>query len=171
MKIFHVGDELPKLGRFEGIFLAGPTPRTDEVVSWRREALTILTELGYEGAVYVPETADWGWLGDYDGQVHWEWKALGMAACTLFWVPRNLENMPAFTTNVEFGFMLAMHPGRVVLGSPPGAPKMRYLHKTATDVWTFQQYLNPANAQKGTPLQGGSLRSCLILATTIAEER
>lgn len=37
----------------KSIFLAGPTPRSKEVQSWRPEALRILKNLGYDGQVYV----------------------------------------------------------------------------------------------------------------------
>ena len=53
------------------IFLAGPTPRSVDVKSWRPEALEILKKLSFNGTVYVPE-----W--DYDApkisymeQVEW----------------------------------------------------------------------------------------------------
>ncbi len=41
------------------------------------------------------------------------------------WVPRNLNTMPAFTTNVEWG--MYWDSGRIVLGAPEGAPKNEYL--------------------------------------------
>ena len=44
---------------------------------------------------------------------------------SLFWVPRELRTMPAFTTNVEFGIWADS--GKAVLGYPPKAPKCRYL--------------------------------------------
>ena len=36
------------------IFLAGPTPRTSGVASWRPEALDLLREVGFGGTVLVP---------------------------------------------------------------------------------------------------------------------
>jgi hypothetical protein len=39
----------------KSIFLAGPTPRTPGIISWRKEACEILEELGFNGIVYVPE--------------------------------------------------------------------------------------------------------------------
>ncbi len=63
--------------------------------------------------------------GDYNNQVAWETEGLEKATAILTWVPRNLETMPAFTTNVEFGIWL--NSGKMVFGAPPEAPKNTYL--------------------------------------------
>ena len=173
MKIVYVGQDLPVKEQDRetvpnSIFLAGPTPRGDDPPSWRPEAISILGEQGFDGHVFIPEADGGGWLGDYAGQVFWEWSALGRAACVLFWVPRNLDKMPGFTTNIEFGVMAAFAPERIVLGSPADTPKMRYLHKMASDVGTLHQQFNRVS-YIGAPLQGGSLKSCLILAMTVAQ--
>lgn len=107
------------------LFLAGPTPRSPEVPSWRPEALRVLEESGYDGVVFVPEDENGEWRHSYLEQVEWESSGLHFADIIVFWVPRELETMPAFTTNVEFGHWVAS--GKVVLGYPPGAPKNRYL--------------------------------------------
>ena len=39
----------------KSIFLAGPTPRSKEVKSWRPEAIRLLKEKGFDGVVFVPE--------------------------------------------------------------------------------------------------------------------
>lgn len=131
MRVIHVPETLPdprpSLPVRRSIFLAGPTPRSEDVPSWRPTAIRILRELGHTGVVFVPETEDWGWAGDYDQQVMWEWRALGRSQCIVFWVPRDLKDMPALTTNVEFGMMVMKCPHRVVLGTPTGTPKMNYL--------------------------------------------
>lgn len=110
----------------KSIFLAGPTPRKASVKSWRPDALKILTDKKYDGVVFVPEFRGGkkpdGWT--YEEQCKWEHKCLDMADIILFWVPRNLRTMPAFTTNVEFG--IYAHSGKIVLGSPKNAPKMSY---------------------------------------------
>jgi hypothetical protein len=106
------------------IFLAGPTPRTQDVESWRTEALRILAELGYDGHVFVPEPADGVWAKDYDGQIEWEEAALHQADCILFWLPRDLEKLPGFTTNDEWGYW--KESGKVVFGAPEDAAKVRY---------------------------------------------
>jgi hypothetical protein len=174
MKVYYVGDTLPILDDQESylensIFLAGPTPRVKDVETWRKEALRFLEETDFDGSVFVPETKLWHWLGDYDGQVTWEWKALGLSSCALFWVPRDLADMPAFTTNVEFGFMVAFRPDQVVLGFPEGAPKTRYLESIAKNVDQFHRMLGHHDGyeMKSVP-QASTLEECLVLATAVA---
>lgn len=147
MKVVHVPQELPEAeegysGRMvvpNSIFLAGPTPRGPEATSWRPEALEILRDWGFTGYAFVPETEDWGWSGDYQRQVEWEWDALGRAQRVLFWVPRDLETMPAFTTNIEFGMLVGLRNDSVILGFPKGAPKTRYLESVANNYARFAQ--------------------------------
>ncbi|MBI2633196.1 MAG: nucleoside 2-deoxyribosyltransferase domain-containing protein [Parcubacteria group bacterium] len=124
MEVIYAKEALPSK-IVKSIFLAGPTPRDKEMKSWRPEALKILEEKGYSGTVFVPEDRDGKTKGSYDDQVEWEWQALERADCILFWIPRDLETMPAFTTNVEFG--LWVKSGKIVLGAPKDAPNMRYL--------------------------------------------
>lgn len=125
MKITYALEPVPK-----SIFLAGPTPRTPEVPSWRPAAIEMLrNELNFDGTVLVPEAADGKPHDDYDRQISWEWEALNQATIVVFWVPRELIAMPAFTTNVEFGFLVAS--GKLVLGAPTSASKMTYLHALA----------------------------------------
>lgn len=110
------------------IFLAGPTPRDTETPSWRPEALRLLSEAGYQGAVFVPEVEDGEWKSGPDAyleQVEWEEKGLNLADVILFWVPRDMEKMPALTTNVEFGRWVTS--GKCVLGAPPEAKSVKYL--------------------------------------------
>jgi nucleoside 2-deoxyribosyltransferase len=121
MKIIYAQQQLPK-----SIFLAGPTPRSKDVKSWRPEALKLLENLGFDGTVFVPECETFEAHQSYDHQVFWEWEGLNQCTIAVFWVPRELETMPALTTNVEFGMMVAS--SKVVLGYPTEAPKMRYLH-------------------------------------------
>lgn len=124
MKVVHALQPLEA-----SIFLAGPTPRDAQTPSWRPQALEILAELGFDGTVYVPESADWSAHDNYDAQVAWEVEALNKATVVAFWIPRHIESMPAFTTNVEFGMYLKS--GRAALGHPTDAPKMRYLASIA----------------------------------------
>lgn len=105
------------------IFLAGPTPRDSETKSWRPQALELLKD--FDGEVYVPETSDGQWRHNYDDQIIWETRYLEQAKVILFWVPRDLISMPAFTTNVEFGLWLKS--GKIVYGHPEQAQKMKYL--------------------------------------------
>lgn len=107
------------------IFLAGPTPRDEAVHSWRPYAVKLLREMGFDGVVYVPEYSTGEVLHNYDNQITWEWNALDVAGAILFWVPRKLDGMPAFTTNVEFG--LFVKEDRTFYGRPDNAELIRYL--------------------------------------------
>jgi len=111
------------------LFLAGPTPRSPEVPSWRPEALRLLGELGFNGLVFVPEPRNGVWTTDYIRQTNWEWSGLSAATTIIFWVPRVMATMPALTTNVEFGLWVPSD--KCVLGTPPGAEHVKYLHALA----------------------------------------
>src|SRR4051794_38722778 len=58
------------------VFLAGPTPRRRDVVSWRVEAVELLKRLGFGGTVLVPERPDFASRFDYTDQVEWEFEGL-----------------------------------------------------------------------------------------------
>lgn len=109
----------------KSIFLAGPTPRDKNIISWRNEACKILEESGFDGIVYVPEYSTWKPKSDYVDQAMWERNALSEATVIVFWIPRYLPDMPAFTTNVEFGYWL--HTNKVIYGRPDNAEKIKYL--------------------------------------------
>ena len=127
--------------RFKGqsVFLAGPTPRDAETKSWRPEFIERFDELipkDLDLTLISPESETW--LHDYDSQVEWEWTGIMMASIVLFWIPREILTMPAFTTNVEFGLVLGQYeidlwhnPNKtfrnIVYGHPFDAPKTKYL--------------------------------------------
>lgn len=92
-------------------------------------ALAKLRALGFKGSVFVPETETWDKHDNYDAQIAWELEALKQASVIVFWIPRDLNKMPAFTTNVEFGFWVQT--GKVLLGAPDDAQKMGYLKALA----------------------------------------
>jgi hypothetical protein len=123
----------------KSIFLAGPTPREKGVESWRPEAVRLLTLMGFDGEVFVPEQP---WeipnVGDcgsmYDNQIEWEQNTLDKCMAILMWVPRELKHMPAFTTNVEFG--LYVKSGNLYYGRPLNTPKTGYLDHT------YRKYTN-----------------------------
>lgn len=122
----YATDMIPPMG--DKVFLAGPTPRDLDVKSWRPLMVKKLREAGYEGHILMPEKKNPEDGYDYDTQVEWEEKALSASDLVLFWVPRNLDNMPGFTTNIEFGEL--MKSGKAVLAHPKNAEKMRYMiHK------------------------------------------
>ena len=109
------------------IFLAGPSRRglTEGMTPWRKEAVKLLTEKNNNLELYIPEP----YCGDYEAQVKWEMYHLSKAAVIMFWVPRNIGELPGFTTNIEFGYWAAS--GKVVLGFPNYAVKTRYLAELA----------------------------------------
>lgn len=122
-RVVYVGQEFPAAIQ-KSIMLVGPTPRSPEVPSWRPEAIRILTEIGYDGVVFVPEGEHETWTTNYDTQVETEERMLRTADCIVCWVPRHIERMPAFTTNDEWGTW--KYSGKVVFGAPPDTPKVRY---------------------------------------------
>ena len=118
------------------VFLAGPTPRDKAVASWRPDAVDVLRRRWLDGAppggdlvVFVPETAGGGVGRGWDAQVEWEDACLNACDVIAFWVPRDMRTLPGLTTNVEWGRWESS--GKVVLGSPPEAEKMRYLRHYA----------------------------------------
>jgi ADP-ribose pyrophosphatase YjhB (NUDIX family) len=145
MKVVYATQDFPKSWP-HSIFLAGPTPRDPETPSWRPEALRLLEEMGYEGVVFVPEPEDGQWTKDYTQQAGWEREGTQFADTVLFWCPRDLVSMPAFTTNTEFGRYVAT--GKAVWGHPDAAPKTRY-----------QDWLNTVD--------NGDIPICLTLEETL----
>lgn len=115
------------------IFLAGPTPRwPTHVPSWRPEAVRILREeLKFDGWILVPEDRI-GTMKDteYKAQIVWEDMGLDASTVIAFWIPRS-KDLPGYTTNVEFGMYLKS--GKIVLGYPEDALKMKYLHYHAEE--------------------------------------
>ncbi|MBL8682427.1 MAG: NUDIX domain-containing protein [Myxococcales bacterium] len=148
------------------IFLAGPTPRSASVQSWRGEALALLRARGFDGVVFVPEDESGTFRGEYDDQVTWEREGLRMADVIVFWVARELETMPAFTTNVEFGHWISS--GKCVLGHPERAPKTRYLawlageHRAPVH-HTLEATLDEAIARTRPVLRAGGERAVPLL--------
>lgn len=119
-------DETPPANLGKSIFLAGPTPRLSHPCpSWRPDALKFLEDAKFEGTVCVPEYSAFRPMRSYDEQVEWEWHCLHACTVIVFWVPRCLETLPAFTTNVEFGYYIDKHLS--VYGRPDGSPKNTYL--------------------------------------------
>jgi hypothetical protein len=130
--------------RHPSIFLAGPTPRSADVPSWRPEALDLLRALRFAGTVLVPEREEWTAQFSYLDQVEWEHAGLEVCTVVAFWVPREVQTLPGFTTNVEFGRYVGS--GRCVYGRPDGAPHTRYLDWLYTKLTGRQ----PENTLRGT---------------------
>lgn len=112
----------------KSIFLAGPTPRSDDVQSWRPEALELLSRHKFDGTVYVPEDSKQSWSYSYDDQIEWELEALSASTVILFWIPRD-ACLPGFTTNCEYAYFIKQR--NLVLGYPRSASKMKYLRGLA----------------------------------------
>lgn len=117
------------------LFLAGPTSRENDYdTSWRKDAVKILDELGFEGTVCVPEFSNKRPFlpDDWEKQVNWEWRLLDAADCIVFWVPRS-EELPGLTTNLEFGTYFERCPDIVVLGYPSNAEHMEWMRLKYTE--------------------------------------
>ena len=125
-------------GLGEAVFLAGPTPRSTDVPSWRPKAIEILKKHDYSGTVLVPEHSDWISGFSYQNQIQWERVGLSLASSIVFWVPREMKTMPALTTNIEFGYYMAKTPEKCFYGRPDGAPHTGYLD------WLFYNELKNA---------------------------
>ena len=118
----------------KSIFLAGPTPRYKGIATWRLEACEYLEKIGYDGIVYIPEYSTHDPKEGYEAQADWEREAMTNAKVIVFWVARKLPDMPAFTTNVEFGYWI--HTKKVLYGRPDDADKIKYLD------WLYKKELN-----------------------------
>lgn len=107
------------------IFLAGPSPRIDSDPNWRPEAIHALRSAGFEGTVFVPLSRRADQVTDFTDQAAWERVHLRLADVIAVWCPRDMQRLPGFTTNVEFGEWL--NSGRLLYGRPDDAPHNRYL--------------------------------------------
>lgn len=135
MKIIYAQQDLSQMSG-KSIFLAGPTPRDPGVESWRPAAIAELKKQNFQGTVLVPEMeGEWSSDFEYGNQIDWETRALNESTVVLFWVPRSLPDMPAFTTNIEFGMWLEKDPKKITLGWPKDAYKMNYIEYKAKEAY------------------------------------
>jgi hypothetical protein len=130
MKLVYTGESIKETGDDFVLFLAGPTPRDKKTKSWRPDMIKTLRSSGFEGIVAIPEYRNATKEVAYNKRVKWEGLWLERANAILFWVPRDMKNMPALTTNIEFGEY--MHSGKVILGYPKKAEHMDYMDIRAT---------------------------------------
>lgn len=160
MEIVYTGEPLPS-SLTKSIFLAGPTPRSKDVQSWRPEALRILEELGYDGIVFVPEWRSGKLFEDSEKMYVWEDQMLNAADCIAFWVPRNMQTMPALTTNIEWGEW--MKSGKVVFGAPydpDDKRKNKYPWSKAQKYYAPRCITLQATVEKAVEMAGqGALRT------------
>jgi hypothetical protein len=120
-------DDNETQAEFPSIFLAGPSPRDTEGFinnNWRRVAIELISVINEDITLYLPLPSS-GVVDNYDNQVEWEEQNLNKVDVILFWIPRDLVTLPAFTTNFEFGEYYKS--GKVVYGRPDSAPKNKYL--------------------------------------------
>ena len=122
-------NETPPHKFSKSLFLAGPTLRKgQEGTSWRKEAIAILNDMGFDdGVVYLPENRQ-GHL-DEAHESHWEEDMLSSCDCILFWLPCNMESLPCLSSRVEWGRYATSN--RAVLGIPEDAEKMAYIRHDA----------------------------------------
>lgn len=129
MKVIYAPDPIGDLYG-HSIFMAGPTPRSSDVPSWRPEAIQMFRDLGYAGTLLAPEPEGGEFSAAYEDQWDWENEGLARASVVMFWVPRRIDGgMPAFTTNVEFGLCVGRRRD-MVYGRPDWAEKCKYLDVT-----------------------------------------
>jgi len=132
MQVVYYEDQAPD-HLYKSVFLAGPSPRSSDVASWRPEALALLERLGYDGVVFVPEwrkgkpeaTRRSLQILQYEQTIDWEDRHLNMADVIMFWIPRDMKTLPGLTTNIEFGRW--ENSGKIILGHPGDAPHCSYL--------------------------------------------
>lgn len=132
MNIIYAQETLNIKGR--SVFLAGPTPRNRETKGWREEALEHFALKGFKGTVLVPEmeggpSANFA----YEAQIKWEHAAMEDADIIIFYIPRKVQGMPGFTTNIEFGYWLAKESSKIRLGIPEDAEKCDYIRYIAKE--------------------------------------
>ncbi|MFA6859875.1 MAG: nucleoside 2-deoxyribosyltransferase domain-containing protein [Clostridia bacterium] len=150
--IVNYSDNIVLKGK-SSIFLAGPTIRKEQEAdlkkeSWRKEAISILNELNFDGIVYVPEYEKMKGFVEKDAQFEWEWNALHSSSVIVFWIPRKFPELPAMSTNVEFGFYVSS--GKpIIYGRPNDSDKHYYLDKL------YEKVLNktPFNNLKDTLIE------------------
>lgn len=135
MELVFSDDMLPQQV-IKSIFLAGPSPRTDDVYDWRNDALEILNELGYTGTVFIPIPRNTFYKKEknnkwtYYDQIEWECTCRNIADAVLYWIPRT-SKLPGLTTNIEFGEDLKS--GKIIYGRPSNAMSCRYLDVRAQE--------------------------------------
>ena len=131
MKILYANEECENIEDYYSVFLAGPSVRDAETKSWRPELIQLLENNYYIRTdnllLLIPEPRSGEWLDQYFEQLEWEQKYLELADLLLFWVPRELKHMPAFTTNIEFGMYIMNTDKDLIYGRPDSSPKNKYL--------------------------------------------
>jgi nucleoside 2-deoxyribosyltransferase len=131
MIVIYAKEALPDIIN-KSIFLAGPSlrPGQEDEISWRKLALQILSNMSYDGVVFVPEPRELMFDDShneptsYAEQIEWEEQCLNVADIIVFWINRQLPQLMGLTTNDEYGAW--KNSGKLVLGCPEEADKVRY---------------------------------------------
>lgn len=124
MKVRYYGDKIEKNNK--AISLCGPTTRSNKIISWRKEAIDILKNIGYDGIVYIPEAKDKNFaFKTKEDQLFWERECYINSNVIVFWVPRKFPSMLGLTTNVEFGYWLKSK--KCIYGRPDDSYRTDYL--------------------------------------------
>ncbi len=131
------------------LFLVGPTPRTNDIQSWRPQALQALSQHidddDIQLVVFIPEPRNGIYSANYLEQVEWEKQHLEMADAILAWVPRDMKtSLKGLTTNIEFGNYVQS--GKLFYGRPNHADNIRYLD------WLYNQVTGRTAADNLTTL-------------------
>ena len=112
----------------KSLFLAGPSIRKEqEGTSWRKEALRILSDIGYNGVVYLPENRNGKLEPNHDD--NWETRALETCDCIVMWLPCQMDTLPCLTSRLEYGRFADSR--RLVLGIPEDAEQMSFIRHDA----------------------------------------
>lgn len=128
------------------IFLAGPTPRSKDVKSWRPKALNLLEKFNYNGIVYIPEFN--GGKNIFSKRTYiyeWEFNKLMSCSAILMWLPRS-DILPGFTSNIEFGYYIKS--GKFFFGHPESASKCAYMDWLYNKTTQKVSHLNLENLAK-----------------------
>jgi len=76
MRVIYTRQNIPidaVSGSTKSIFLAGPTPRSPDVVSWRPSAIELLKYYEFDGIVFYPEWEKWdNTRMEYINTIDWE---------------------------------------------------------------------------------------------------
>jgi ADP-ribose pyrophosphatase YjhB (NUDIX family) len=143
--IIYAYEEAPQ-SYSASIFLVGPTPRDNDVKSWRPLALQTLSQYAnkIDLVVFIPEPRNGVYRSNYLEQVEWEQQHLEMADAIFAWVPRDMNtSLQGLTTNVEFGKYVES--GKLFYGRPDNAHKIKYLDWMYSNT-TGRQPLNTLTA-------------------------
>lgn len=109
----------------KSLFLAGPIPRDENAISWKKEAIDILEKYGFSGTVLIPEKRVFVAKSNYMEEVDWDLKALSLCDLIVFWIPRKKPYMLGLTSNVEFGYYI--NKKNILYGRPDDADEISYL--------------------------------------------